>query len=142
MKSSRSSSTGTPNGRTSGVADEAAVGVDRQRDRDDPVDGNLAPLVDRRAVGGQDDVAVEHQPPDARLADLLRALGREADDVAILLDDRLGHARSQGEARLLGHVPRLAVDRDEDLRADPVVHLRQLGAAGMARDMDVEPGAR
>ena len=89
------------------------------------------------AVGGQDDVAVEHQPADAHLVELLRPVGREADEVAVLLDDRLGNAVREREPRMLGHVPGLAMDRNDDLRPDPVVHCGKLGPAGMARDMDM-----
>ena len=63
-------------------------------------------------------------------------IGREPDDVAVLLDDAEGRP-AQREARLLGHVARLAMDRHDDLRPDPVVHRRQLGPAGMAGDVDV-----
>ena len=117
---------------------KAAIGGQRQGDRDDSVDRNLAPLTDRRAVGGEDDVTVEHQPPGADDADFLRTLGRQANDIAILLVDRLGHAARQGEPRLLGHVAGLAMDRDDDLGPDPVVHLLEFGTAGMARNVDVE----
>ena len=41
------------------------------------------------------------------------------------------------EPRLLAHVARLAVDRDEDLRPHPAVHRGELGPPGMARDVDV-----
>ena len=120
MKSSRSSSTGTPNGRISGVPASSPVVADRKRDRDQPAVADLAPLVDRRAVGGKDDVAVEHQPADAHLVDLLRLARRKADDVAVLLDDRVRDAVPEREPRMLGEVPRLAVDRDDDLAAGPI----------------------
>ena len=38
---------------------------------------------------------------------------------------------------MLGQVARLAVDWDHDLGPDPIVHLDQLGAARVARYMDV-----
>ena len=101
-----------------------------------------APLVHRRAVGRQDDVAVEHQPADAHLVDLLRLAGREADDVAILLDDRVRNAVAEREPRLLGEVARLAVDRNDDLGPDPFVHLDQLGPARDGRRRGRGPAAR
>ena len=88
------------------------------------------------AVGGQDDVAVEDEAADLLFAQLLRAVGRKPDEVAILLDDAVRDAARAGEARLLHHVAHLAMDRDDDLRPDPVVHRRQLGPAGMAGDVD------
>ena len=62
--------------------------------------------------------------------------GREADEVAVLLDDAVRDAAGQGEARLLAHVAHLAMDRDDDLGPDPVVHRGELGPAGMAGDVD------
>ena len=55
---------------------------------------------------------------------------------------RLGTPFGRREARLLGHVAHLAMDRHDDLRPDPVIHRRELGPAGMAGDMDMRPGGR
>ena len=118
-------------------AGKLAVVADRQRDRDQPAVADPAALVHGRAVGRQDHVAVEHQPADPHFVDLLRLAGREADDVAILLDDRVRNAVAEREPRLLGQVPRLAVDRNDDLGPDPIVHLDQLGPARMAGDVDM-----
>ena len=41
------------------------------------------------------------------------------------------------QPRLLGQVARFAMDRNDDLGPDPIVHLDQLGPSGMAGDMDV-----
>ena len=45
-------------------------------------------------------------------------------------------AAGAGEARLFEHMTELAMDRDDDFGADPVVHGGKLGAAGMARNVD------
>ena len=63
--------------------------------------------------------------------------GRQADDVAVVLEDRLGNAVVEREPRLLAHVAVLAMDRDDDFGPHPVVHLDQFGPAGMAGDVDV-----
>ena len=120
MKSSRSSSTGTPNGRISGVAGELAVVADRKRDRDQAAVADPAPLVDRRAIGGEDHVAVEHEPADAHLVDLLRLARREADHVAVLLDHRMRRRRGRAPA---GHARRGAALRrgpERRSRAGPI----------------------
>src|SRR3712207_8566679 len=56
-------------------------------------------LVDRRAVGRQDHVAVEHQAADADLVELLGAIRREPHEIAIFLDDRPRHAVGQRQDR-------------------------------------------
>ena len=142
MKSSRSSSTGTPNGRISGLPASLPSSPTGTRDRDQAAVADPPPLVDGRAVGGQDHVAVEHQPADADLVDLLGLAGREADDVAVLLHHRVRHAVAEREPGMLGQVPRLAMDRNDDLGPDPFVHLDELGPAGVAGDMDVGLASR
>ena len=89
-----------------------------------------------RAVGGQDDVAVEDEPPDPSPRRASPGHRGEPDQVAILLDDAVRDAARPGEARLLHHVAHLAMDGDDDLGPDPVVHGGELGAAGMAGDVD------
>src|SRR5687768_11315390 len=119
------------------VADEPVLGVQRQCHRNDSEAGDLAPLVHRCPVGGEDDVAVEDQPSDPLLAELDRPVRSEPDDVSILLEDALGHALRARETLVLGHVAHLAVDGDDDLGPDPAVHGGELRPAGMAGDVDV-----
>jgi hypothetical protein len=64
-------------------------------------------------------------------------LGREADEVAILLHDGLGHALLQREAAVFVEVARFAVHRDQDSGPDPLVHGGKLGPAGVAGDVDM-----
>ena len=118
------------------VAGNAVVEIERHRDRNEAAERDLAALVHRRPVGGQDDVAIEDEAADLLFAQLLRPVGGKPDEVAILLDDAMRNAACSGEAGMLHHVAHLAMDRDDDLRPDPVVHRRQLGPAGMAGDVD------
>jgi hypothetical protein len=74
--------------------------------------------------------------PTWRFAELGRLAGGEADEIAIGLAHRAGNALLDTEARLLVHVADLAMDRQQDLRADPAVHLGQFRPPRMAGDMD------
>ncbi len=70
------------------------------------------------------------------MAQLLRASRRQTDDVAVRLEHRAGHPAFDTETGMFGHVAELAMHRDQDFGANPVVHRRQFGATGMAGDMD------
>ena len=54
----------------------------------------------------------------------------------------LRHAVAEREPRMLGEVPRLAVDRNDDLGPHPIVHFDQLGAARDGPRRGRGPGAR
>src|SRR5262249_45358379 len=115
---------------------ELAVLADWKCNGDEAAEANLAPFIDGRTIRRKNHVAVEHEPADAHLIDFRRLAWSEADDVAVLLDDRLRYAMREGEPRMLGEMPRFAVHRNDDLRPHPIVHLDQLRAAGVARDVD------
>ena len=119
-----------------------AVRADRHGDGDQAAEAHPPPLGDGRTVGGKDDVPVEHQLPDPRLVDLFGLAGRQADHVAILLDERLGTPCAEREPRMLGQVARLAVDGDDDLRPHPFVHLRPARAGRDGPRRGRAPAAR
>src|SRR3546814_8033228 len=56
------------------------------------IERQLAPFVDRLPLGGQDDVAVEDQPPGANALDDLGHTRRKPHQVAIFLHQRVGDA--------------------------------------------------
>ena len=102
-----------------------------------PMERELAPLIDRLAIGGQNDVAVEDQAARMNaLYDSGRA-GREADEVAIFLDQGVGHAAFERKTRLFVHVANLAMHGHDQLWPQPAVKRRKLRLAGMAADMDM-----
>ena len=84
--------------------------------------GDLTPLVEGRSIGREDHVAVENQPAGSLLPDLVRSIGRQADHVAVALDDGGRHTFLESKARLLTHMAHLAMHRHQDLRPDPAVH--------------------
>src|SRR3546814_10049846 len=49
----------------------------------------------------------------------------------------LGNACLLTQARLLGHMPQLTMDRNKHLRPYPAIHRQQFRSPGMARDMDM-----
>src|SRR3546814_13253305 len=100
------------------------------------VERQLAPLVDRLALGGKDDGAVEDQPPGANALDDLWHTRREPHEIAIFLHQRVGNALFEREARLFVHVADLAMHRQDELRAQPAVECGEFGLPRMAADMD------
>src|SRR3546814_13091381 len=103
------------------------------------VERQLAPLVDRLALGGKDDVAVEDQPPGANALDDLWHTRREPPEIAIFLPQRVGNALFEREARLFVHVAALAIHRQDELRAPPAVEFGEFGLPRTARDMAMPP---
>src|SRR3546814_3006994 len=73
------------------AVDETLAGED-DGNGDMAVERQLAPLVDRLALGGKDDVAVEDQPPGANALDDLWHTRREPHEIAIFLHQRVGNA--------------------------------------------------
>src|SRR4029078_12609523 len=69
------------------LAGELSVAPHRHRDRDQPAETPPPPCGDGRAVGGKNDVTVEHETPDPHLVDFLGLTRRKLDHVAILLHD-------------------------------------------------------
>src|SRR6185369_17977478 len=76
------------------------------------------------------------------LIDLLRLARRQANDVAVFLHNGRFDAVAERQSRMFGEVSGFAVDRYDDLRSDPIVHLDQLGPPGMAGYMDVRLALR
>src|SRR3546814_11706163 len=98
------------------AVDETLAGED-DGNGDMAVERQLAPLVDRLALGGKDDVAVEDQPPGANALDDLWHTRREPHEIAIFLHQRVGNALFEREARLFVHVADPAMHWPADLRA-------------------------
>ena len=65
------------------------------------------------------------------------AAGRQAKQLAIFGHQRLGHLQRFCQPGMLGHVAHFAMHRNGDAGTDPAIHLGQLVAAGMPRNMDV-----
>ena len=86
---------------------------------------------------GDIDITVKDQSPDPLLADLLRLARCQPDEIAILLHQRRRNAVLQTQAGLLQHVAALAVNRDQQLGLNPVVHLDQFGPARVPRYVDM-----
>src|SRR3546814_4213984 len=63
--------------------------------------------------------------------------GSQADETAIVLKNCVGNACLLTQARLLGHMPQLTMDRNKHLRSYPAIHRQQFRPPGMARDMDM-----
>src|SRR3546814_10660859 len=84
---------------------------------------------DLAAVGGQDHVTVEHQPPHGCMPHLLGIAGGEADDIAVGLHQRARDAERQTITGLFHQVAHLTVDREQQFGLDPAVHRRQLGGS-------------
>ena len=74
------------------------------------------------------------------MVDDLRHARCQPDQGAVLRHDRVRHLAHAGEFRVRAQMLRLAMDRDGDLRPDPLVHLRQLVARRMAGDVDLRVG--
>src|SRR3546814_5083169 len=77
--------------------DEPLAGKD-DGNGDMAIERQLAPFVDRLPLGGQDDVAVEDQPPGANALDDLGHTRRKPHQVAIFLHQRVGDAAFEREA--------------------------------------------
>src|SRR3546814_20878469 len=63
--------------------------------------------------------------------------GSQADETAVVLKNCVGNACLLTQARLLGHMPQLTMDRNKHLRPYPAIHRQQFRSPGMARDMDM-----
>src|SRR3546814_9261173 len=63
--------------------------------------------------------------------------GSQADETAVVLNNCVGNACLLTQARLLGHMPQLTMDRNKHLRPSPAIHRQQFRSHGMARDMDM-----
>ncbi len=61
--------------------------------------------------------------------------GRQPHQVAVAALQHLADAEAARERGVLGHVQRLAVHRDQDLRAHPADHVLELGEPRMAGDV-------
>src|SRR3546814_13500142 len=61
--------------------------------------------------------------------------GSQADETAIVLKNCVGNACLLTQARLLGHMPQLTMDRNKHLRSYPAIHRQQFRPPGIARDM-------
>ncbi len=76
--------------RKTGSPSRLVVAIKRDGYADQAVPGQAAALIDRVAIGGNDDVAIKDQPSGAFLAHFHRAVGGEADDIAVRLHNRFG----------------------------------------------------
>src|SRR3546814_14893298 len=63
--------------------------------------------------------------------------GSQADETAIVLKNCVGNACLLTQARLLGHMPQLTMDRNKHLRSYPAIHRHKFRPPGMARDIDM-----
>ena len=142
-KSSRSSSTGTPNGRISGVA--------RQACRPAPTGSAtvISPLtaILRRSLivapsaGRMTSPSSTSRP--TRSSPIFSGARGQPDQVAVALDDGLGDAMRQARSAPARRMCRVSPWTGTMIsRPDPVVHLRELGPARDGRRRGRGPAAR
>src|SRR5262249_25567890 len=95
-----------------------------------------APVGDGALLGADQERAVLVEPAGGKLVDLLGRAGREPHQFAVAAREHVADAAATGERGMLGHVQRLGVPRNQELRAHPANHLLELVDARVARDVN------
>ena len=109
-----------------------AILADDHAHRDQAILAHAAAFDDGGAVGGQDDIAVQQQPPSLFVRNQLWPIRRQADGAAVDRHHGLGHAAVLGQLGMFFHVAAFAVHRDGDFGPDPFVHGFQFRLTGVA----------
>ena len=84
------------------IGSELCLGVDHHRDEDDADMGELAALLGRAILGGNDEAAVDMKSPAGCLVDVRQRAGGEPGDGAVLRDQHVADAaQHQGGERVI-----------------------------------------
>src|SRR5689334_14525861 len=117
------------------ICGQPTLAVHDQRDCDHPGETE-GPALARQADALLDQHAAVHVDAARRnLVDHARAARRQAYELAVRGHDGLGHLQRTRQTGMFGLVTRLAVHRHGNLRSGPAIHLSQLVATGVSRNM-------
>ena len=115
---------------------DPALLVQHQRNRDQPGKTHGAAIAGKALALLHQHPAVQMNAARRHLVDDLGLAGRQAQHLAVLDHDGLGHLQRFGEPRMFGHVAQFAMHRHRNLRPHPAIHLGEFVPVRMTGDMD------